>query len=217
MDDSKGNAIGEQNTSIYASHRLTMQSVLDRIIAELSNANAQSYQETHYKLYEHVSYRIKSEDSMREKCQRKGLEATPHNALKVIHDGIGIRVVTGFIEDIHRVVDVLRAIPGVRVYNEKDYVYNAKPNGYRSYHAILEVSCDDADCDGNMPGTYFVEVQVRTIAMDSWAALEHQMKYKKGIDNQERIAAELKRCADELASCDLSMQTIRHLIQGDDD
>ena len=67
---------------------------------------------------------------------------------------------------------------------------------------------------GQQPGKYFVEVQLRTIAMDSWASLEHQMKYKHDIKNPERIAKELKRCADELASCDLSMQTIRNLIVG---
>ena len=66
---------------------------------------------------------------------------------------------------------------------------------------------------GQLPGTYFVEIQLRTLAMDSWASLEHEMKYKKNIKNPEMISRELKRCADELASCDLSMQTIRNLIK----
>ena len=69
------------------------------------------------------------------------------------------------------------------------------------------------DVDGQQPGHFFVEVQLRTIAMDSWASLEHQMKYKHEIKNPERIEREQKRCADELASCDLTMQTIRNLIQ----
>ena len=67
--------------------------------------------------------------------------------------------------------------------------------------------------DGNENGNYFAEIQLRTIAMDSWASLEHQMKYKKNISNQELIESELKRCADELAACDISMQTIRSLIR----
>ncbi|OTA25529.1 GTP pyrophosphokinase [Alloscardovia macacae] len=198
--------------SIYGTRRPAMERVQARVVQELAAANARE------KLYEHVITRIKSEDSMREKCARRGLKPTPESALSEIRDAIGIRVVTGFIEDIHRVVEVLRALPGVQIVEEKDYVYNAKPNGYRSYHAILAVrdpGAPDGHDEPNENASYYVEVQVRTIAMDSWAALEHQMKYKKGIANQDRIAAELKRCADELASCDMSMQTIRHLINGD--
>ena len=78
---------------------------------------------------------------------------------------------------------------------------------------ILEVITPYPDCDGNENGKYYIEIQLRTIAMDSWASLEHQMKYKKNITNHERITKELKRCADELASCDLNMQTIRKLIE----
>lgn len=99
------------------------------------------------------------------------------------------------------------------VVEEKDYILNVKPNGYRSYHMILEVITPFPDCDGNENGKYYIEIQLRTIAMDSWASLEHQMKYKKNITNHERITKELKRCADELASCDLNMQTIRKLIE----
>ena len=102
---------------------------------------------------------------------------------------------------------------GNLVVEEKDYILNVKPNGYRSYHMILEVITPYPDCDGNENGIYYIEIQLRTIAMDSWASLEHQMKYKKNITNHERITKELKRCADELASCDLNMQTIRKLIE----
>ena len=87
---------------------------------------------------------------------------------------------------------------------EKDYIKNVKKNGYRSYHMILKIE------------GYFVEVQLRTIAMDSWAALEHKVSYKHQLKNKELIQEELKRCADELASCDLSMQTIKTLIEEDE-
>ena len=96
---------------------------------------------------------------------------------------------------------------------EKDYIKQAKDNGYRSYHLILEVTAPYEDVLGNNPGKFFVEIQLRTIAMDSWASLEHQMKYKKTVRNQTLIVSELKRLADELASCDISMQTIRDLIE----
>ena len=78
---------------------------------------------------------------------------------------------------------------------------------------ILSITTDFPDVRGDFPGKYFVEVQLRTIAMDTWASLEHKMKYKKDIPNQELLVSELKRIADELASCDLSMQTIREQIQ----
>lgn len=78
---------------------------------------------------------------------------------------------------------------------------------------ILEYTAPFADIDDNDPGTFFIEIQLRTIAMDSWASLEHKLKYKKNIDSQELIVAELKRCADELASCDLSMMTICKMIE----
>ena len=78
---------------------------------------------------------------------------------------------------------------------------------------ILAVKVPLPDLHGDNPGTYYVELQVRTIAMDTWASLEHKMKYKKDIANQELLVAELKRVADELASCDLSMQTIHDIIK----
>lgn len=81
---------------------------------------------------------------------------------------------------------------------------------------ILDVTVPDGDVDGNTPGHYFVEIQLRTIAMDTWASLKHEMKYKHQIKNPEMIGRELKRVADELASCDVSMQMIRQLIREED-
>lgn len=150
---------------------------------------------------------------MLEKCNRKNLPLTPESALKKIRDAIGIRIVCGFIDDIYQTIDIIRGLEGCKIILEKDYILSAKPNGYRSYHLILEVETPYEDCLGNQPGSYFVEVQLRTIAMDSWASLEHQMKYKHEIKDTKRIVRELKRCADELASCDVTMQTIRNLIR----
>lgn len=165
--------------------------------------------------YEHFLCRIKSEESMREKCTRYGLPPTPESALRVLHDAIGLRIVCHFVDDIYELAAFLRGLDCVEVASEKDYIRRVKPNGYRSYHMVLRVHTPFADAEGNIPGWYYAEVQLRTIAMDSWAALEHQVKYKKNISgvNLELITAELKRCADELASCDLSMQTIRNLIR----
>ncbi len=164
--------------------------------------------------YEHISSRIKSEESMIEKCNRKGLPLTPHSALMELKDAIGIRVVFSFVDNIYDIIEEIRRFTNCRIVREKDYIRHAKPNGYRSYHLILELTEPFPDCDGNTPGKYYVELQLRTIAMDTWASLEHQLKYKKDIKNEELIVAELKRCADELAACDVSMQTIKDLIDG---
>lgn len=151
---------------------------------------------------EHCLARIKTEESMREKCRRNHLEETPENAMYTIHDAIGLRIVCSFIDDVYTIRDRLKNLPGVEIVNEKDYIRHSKPNGYRSYHMILLLS------DG-----HYAEIQLRTISMDTWAALEHHLKYKREMGPQtELIIQELKRCADELASTDLSMQTIRDMI-----
>ena len=199
--------------SIYGEYAQYLPKILQEITDPIIAANITSKKETGFKLYEHFISRIKESDSMREKCRRKNLPETSQSALKEIRDSIGIRIICGFVDDIYKTIDVIKDIPGVSIYNEKDYILNAKPNGYRSYHLILEIETEFPDVLGNERGTYFVEVQLRTIAQDSWASLEHQMKYKHDIKNLEMITRELKRCADELASCDLTMQTIRNLIQ----
>ena len=142
---------------------------------------------------------------MREKCRRQNLPETTESALEHIHDAIGIRVVCAFISDVYSVRDHLRTIDKVEVIEEKDYIKQAKPNGYRSLHMILRYD-----------NKYYVEIQLRTISMDTWAALEHHMRYKKKVSKSDAlISAELKRCADELASTDMSMQTIRDLIRSE--
>ncbi|MCR4923698.1 MAG: GTP pyrophosphokinase family protein [Lachnospiraceae bacterium] len=164
------------------------------------------------KLFEHLSIRIKSPDSMLEKLERRGLSANTYNALREIHDAIGVRVVCLFVDDVYKVAEMIRGFKGCKVVREKDYIDKAKPNGYRSYHMIIEIMEPFLDVDGNNPGKFFAEIQIRTIAMDSWAALEHELKYKKDIKNEHLIVSELKRCAEELAACDVSMQTIRNMI-----
>ena len=122
----------------------------------------------------------------------------------------GVRLVCPFIQDIDRTAELIRAIPGVQLQTEKDYIRSPKPNGYRSYHMILTMPLRFL---GNSPKTVWLEVQLRTIAMDCWANIEHQLKYKQNIPDQALLIQELKRCADEITSTDLSLQTIRDLIE----
>ncbi len=196
--------------SVYGTYGKDLERILDYLEDLLEDANRVSLEKRGEYLYEHISGRIKSEESMREKCTKRGLPQTWQSALFDLKDAIGIRVVCSFIDDIYELRKAFEGFEKCRIVEEKDYIRHAKPNGYRSYHLILEI--DDSDHPQG-PGRFYAEIQLRTIAMDSWAALEHKLKYKKNIKNQEMIGLELKRCADELAGCDLSMQTIRDLIR----
>lgn len=150
----------------------------------------------------YVSSRIKSPDSMQKKLVKKGEQPTGKNALLKVNDAVGVRVICSFIDDIYQVSDWISKQEEIEVINIKDYIAYPKENGYRSYHMIIRLK------DLNLNA----EIQIRTIALDFWANLEHQMKYKRDIKNEEMIRSELKRCADEIASVDLSMQTIKDLI-----
>ncbi|MCR5201698.1 MAG: GTP pyrophosphokinase family protein [Lachnospiraceae bacterium] len=198
--------------SIYGKYKDTLDYIAQTLETRIKFYSDNYYRETGTKIMEHYICRIKSEESMREKCRRKGLPETTHSALCELKDSIGIRIVTGFVDDIYANIEYIRQFPDCEIIQEKDYIRHAKSNGYRSYHLILDMTVPGVDAAGNDPGHYYVEVQLRTIAMDSWASLEHQLKYKKDVDNTEIIVSELKRVADELASCDVSMQTIKDLI-----
>ena len=154
--------------------------------------------------------RIKSAESMRQKLQRLAFPVTAESAMKNVFDAAGVRLVCPFIQDIDRTAELIRAIPGVQIQTEKNYIRSPKPNGYRSYHMILSMPLRFL---GNSQKTVWLEVQLRTIAMDCWANIEHQLKYKQNIPDQALLLQELKRCADEITSTDLSLQTIRDLIE----
>lgn len=201
---------------IYGGYTPVLDSLLNQMLEYFRKENQLHQEKTGDSLYEHLIGRVKRAESMIEKCQRKELPVTPKSALKENRDSVGIRVVCNFIDDIYTCIDLIKEWDDVEIVKQKDYITNAKPNGYRSYHMILDVERPEEDIVGNTPGHYYVEVQLRTIAMDTWASLEHEMKYKHKIKNPEMIGKELKRVADELASCDVSMQTLRHLIREED-
>ena len=190
--------------SIYGGRLPEMEAVRDKLLGVIEKTRRATEEKTGMDPAEHVLARIKSEESMREKCRRQGIPETEESALTVIRDAIGLRVVCAFLDDVYAMRDALASADGAQVVTEKDYIKNAKPNGYRSYHMILRL-------DG-----YYAEIQLRTISMDTWAALEHHMTYKKAKPGSaDLIRAELKRCADELASTDVSMQTLRDMILGE--
>lgn len=199
--------------SIYGPYEETLNDILADVQQRIRQLNQHEIDNHQPKLYEHLIGRVKEPASMEEKCQRKNYPITTESALRRCRDSVGIRIVCNFISDINRCLDLLKRADWCSVVKEKDYITNAKPNGYRSYHLILDVLENHRDIDGQLPGHFYVEIQLRTIAMDSWASLEHEIKYKHHVSDPERISRELKRCADQLASCDVQMETIRQLIK----
>ena len=196
------------NESIYGAWKDALPQVLHSLVSQIEDFSEKRKEETGEAAYEHLIYRIKSEESMRDKCRRKNLPETPSSALYDIHDAIGIRIVCCFLNDIYENIDFIRSLPGCTIVKGKDYIKNAKPNGYRSYHMIVEVPVFFSSSKKNIR----VEVQIRTIAMDCWASIEHELKYKHDIANPELMQQELKHCSDQIASTDLSLSTLKELI-----
>lgn len=152
-----------------------------------------------------ISARRKKTYSILEKLERQGFPITLESIEKNLHDVAGIRVICSFLDDIYNVADMLKRQDDLTVIQIKDYIKNPKPNGYRSFHMIVEVPVFFS----NEKHAMQVEVQIRTVAMDFWATLEHQIKYKQDIPNQEAIIEELRQCADTISETDERMLGIR--------
>ena len=142
--------------NIYGNYEKYLDMILDEFSKRVYKLNDEYKLKTGYKLFEHFISRIKTNDSMIEKCRRKGFEVSTHSALKEIKDAIGVRMVCGFVDDIYTIVDLFKDMKNINVIEEKDYILNVKPNGYRSYHMILEVMTPYPDCEGNENGRYYI-------------------------------------------------------------
>lgn len=153
---------------------------------------------------ETIKSRLKSPESIIEKLQRKKLPFNADLIEKELNDIAGVRVVCAFSDDIYLLSDYLLNQDDIALLKKKDYIKNPKENGYRSLHLIVETPI----YLHNEKRMMKVEVQLRTIAMDFWASLEHRIYYKKG-QNNDRLRSELKECADVSAALDLRMQAIR--------
>ena len=147
--------------------------------------------------------RIKKPDSAIKKLREHGFPINGLSAISNIYDAVGMRIICSFASDVFAIVATLEGSSEIEIIKKKDYLSHPKPNGYRSIHLRIRL------IKTNLPA----EIQIRTIAMDFWATLEHQLKYKKSVSCEGLIKKELKRCADEIASVDLSMQTIREILK----
>lgn len=157
---------------------------------------------------EFIETRVKKPESIVLKLKKKQLPRTVQSVRENLNDVAGVRVICAFIDDIYKVADMLTAQDDVQLLITKDYIKNPKMNGYRSLHMIIEVPVYFSDHKEHVR----VEVQIRTIAMDFWASLEHQVKYKKNVADAEKIVYELRACADVINQTDHHMQSIRDSI-----
>ena len=163
--------------------------------------------------FESIKSRLKSPASIMEKLRRRGLVINEETLEKQIEENLfdvaGIRVVCAFQEDIYALSDLLVHQDDIRLLRTKDYIRNPKPNGYRSLHQILGIPVFLKE------GKIFVkvEVQFRTIAMDFWASVDHKLRYKKNVVNEQEIMEKLRVCADSITAIDEEMQKIRNMIE----
>ncbi len=151
-----------------------------------------------------IKSRIKTPRSIIGKLKRRGYPISLQSMMENLNDIGGIRVICPFIEDIYTVADMLMRQDDLTLLEKKDYIRSPKPNGYRSLHLILEVPIFLSEATKPVR----IELQLRTIAMDFWASLEHQLRYKSDIEVPPQISDDLKACADVIAATDEEMQRI---------
>ncbi len=156
-----------------------------------------------------IKSRVKKPASIVEKLKRRGHPVSVNSIVEHLDDVAGVRVICSFVDDIYTIAEMLARQDDVNVLIVKDYIRSPKVNGYRSYHMIIEIPVFFSDRKQKIR----VEVQIRTIAMDFWASLDHQMKYKKNLDDSGEISEELKECAEVIAQTDMRMLNIRRKIE----
>jgi len=158
-----------------------------------------------------MTSRLKKFTSIADKLERKNLPMTIENTEENLNDIAGIRVVCAFPDDVYMLANAFLAQDDITLIQKKDYIANPKPNGYRSLHLIVSVPIFLAKEKRVMKA----EIQLRTIAMDSWASLEHQLRYKKDFEFTEHMANELLHCAKLSAELDARMDALRDMVQGE--
>ena len=185
------------------------ESALKEINTKIEILNQEFVHVHNYNPIEHVKSRIKSPESIVKKLKRLGFEATIDNMMRHLNDIAGIRIICSFTSDIYQIAKMLANQDDVMVLQVKDYMKHPKPNGYKSYHMV--VSLPIFLSDGPVHTT--VEIQIRTIAMDFWASLEHKIYYKFEGNAPAQMYEELKACADIVEQLDAKMLSLNESIQ----
>lgn len=154
---------------------------------------------------EHIKFRMKSCDSVIKKLERRGYELTTENLIQHVHDMIGVRIVCSFLSDVKSIVKVLKSSRLFKIREERDYISNPKDSGYISYHMNVLVPIHLQE------NTEYIEaeIQIRTIAMDFWASLDHKLRYKKKDDIPKELIEEVYSCSQIINDLDIKMENLR--------
>ena len=168
------------------------------------------FQHVHrYNPIEHIKSRIKTSESIVKKLKRHGYESTIENMVQYVNDIAGIRVVCSFTSDIYRIAEMLGNQNDIKILSIKDYIKNPKESGYKSYHMLVSIPIFLSD---RVVDTK-VEIQIRTVAMDFWASLEHKIRYKFEGNAPQHIKTELVECAKMVSDLDARMLSLNEEIQ----
>ena len=188
---------------------LLYDAVLKEICTKLEILNNEFKLAHQYNPIEHITSRIKSAHSIARKIRLKGKELTAENIVRYVNDVAGVRIICSFTSDIYRIAKAITSQDDVTVLKVKDYIANPKPNGYMSYHMIVSIPIFLSNDVVNTK----VEIQIRTIAMDFWASLEHKIYYKFDGKAPDGIREELKECADIISFLDQKMLSINEEVK----
>src|SRR5690554_6842309 len=183
---------------------------IDEVMTKISILRDEFRHLRHYNPVEHVSSRLKSFDSIFAKCRRKQIAVTPEAIRAQMFDLAGVRVTCSFVSDIYQVRDMLVGQSDLTVLEERDYIAHPKPNGYKSLHLIVQVPVFLSDRVEDV----IVEIQLRTIAMDFWASLEHKIYYRYERAVPQHLTDALKLAADTASSLHTAMERIHEEMKG---
>ena len=183
-------------------------SALKAISTKIEILNNEFIHLYNYNPIEHIKSRLKTPESIVKKLKRNGREVTIANMTEYLSDIAGIRIICSFTSDIYRIADLIARQSDITVLYVKDYISRPKPNGYKSYHMVVTVPIYLSEG----PVDTRVEIQIRTIAMDFWASLEHKIAYKFEGNAPANLEAELKACADMVDMLDAKMFSLNQAI-----
>lgn len=192
----------------YNSALKTLETHLNILISDFEHKNR-------YMPVEHVKSRIKKFDSAILKLSKKNYDVTASNILEHVHDMVGVRIVCSFLDDVYKISELIKSSKFIRVYEEKDYIKCPKKTGYSSYHLLVYVPVYLSD------GMQLVraEIQIRTMAMDFWASLDHKIQYKFEEKIPDDVILEMQKCSVDINSLDHKMLSLNEMVQsflGDD-
>ena len=188
---------------------LVYRSALKEINTKLEILNDEFQHVHRYNPIEHIKSRIKTSESIVKKLKRKGYESTIENMVEHVDDIAGIRIICSFTSDIYQIAEMLANQNDIKVISIKDYIKNPKASGYKSYHMLVTIPIFLSDRTIETK----VEIQIRTVAMDFWASLEHKIHYKFEGNAPEHIQEELVECARMVSDLDSRMLSLNQEVQ----